>query len=273
MVGRAAGCPSCEGAQDARRRDGRDPNVTAGRAPPLGHLLGGPAAPAPCDPRHPDPSSGWPPGYPRPFASSVAPRPLATAPDTARPAGTSGRRPPAQRRAATHLRGAPGGAGARRGGAAAGEAPGPAHPARGPRRAAAEEAGAGAPQSPVLPLEPCSRARPPRRSDLLPPSFPPALLPSCPGSNPHVPPAPRPLGLRLLRLLPTFCEPTLTKAGRPEGRGHVPREAWRQGETQSLVRWEGENTDRKIDPAGRRQTHLREPDSGRRKHVYRSSRH
>lgn len=58
MVGRAAGCPSCEGAQDARRRDGRDPNVTAGRAPPLGHLLGGPAAPAPCDPHHPTPVLG-----------------------------------------------------------------------------------------------------------------------------------------------------------------------------------------------------------------------
>lgn len=103
---------------------------------------------------------------------------------TQRPASAS---PSSRRGAATHLRGAPGGAGSRRGGAAAaGGAPGPSHPGRphhwtGRRRGAA---GAGVRQA----------ASRPRRALLRPRLSPPPALaaPSFRGSNPHVPPFPAP---------------------------------------------------------------------------------
>lgn len=111
-------------------------------------------------------------------------------------------RAPARRGTATHLWGAPGGPGARRPGAAAGGAPGPAHPGQ-PRRDTRRRWRRDGRSAGSLPLRPAPAAssRPPA------PSF-------FPGSNRHLPPAPRPR-----RLLSPSSPPTVL----PRARGSARR--------------------------------------------------
>lgn len=104
---------------------------------------------------------------PPPGAPGPAPRPLATLARTERRDAEAATRVLAQRGAATHLRGAPGGRWARRAGAAAGGAPGPAHPGQ-PRHAEAAAA-AGRALSWLPPAAPSTRCLlPPSGSLLLP---------------------------------------------------------------------------------------------------------
>lgn len=113
-------------------------------------------------------------------------------------------RAPARRGAATHLLGAPGGPGARRTGAAAGGAPGQAHPGQ-PRRDTRRRRrrdGRSAGSLPPRPA-PAASSRPPA------PSF-------FPGSNRHLPPVPRPR-----RLLFPSSPPTVL----PRARLGAPRQA------------------------------------------------
>lgn len=126
-------------------------------------------------------------------------------------------RVPVRRGAATHLWGAPGGPGARRTGAAAGGAPGPAHPGqprrdtRRRRRRQRRRDGHSAGSLPPRPA-PAASSRPPA------PSF-------FPGSNRHLPPAPRPR-----RLLSPSSPPTALPANGSARRGSIqPRLADRAG--------------------------------------------
>lgn len=115
-------------------------------------------------------------------------------------------RAPARRGAATHLWRAPGGPGARRTGAAAGGAPGPAHPGqprRDTRRRRRRRDGRSAGSLPPRPA-PSASSRPPA------PSF-------FPGSNRHLPPAPRP---RLL-LSPSSPPTVLPRARGSARRGRL----------------------------------------------------
>lgn len=128
-------------------------------------------------------------------------------------------RAPARRGAATHLWGAPGGPGARRSRAAAGGAPGPAHPGQ-PRRDTRRRwrrrrrDGRSAGSLPPRPA-PAASSRP--RA----PSF-------FPGSNRHLPPAPRPR-----RLLSPSSPPTVLPRARLGAPRQAPAETRRRGGSQS----------------------------------------
>lgn len=141
---------------------------------------------------------------------------------------------PARLGAATHLWGAPRGPGARRTGAAAGGAPGPAHPAQ-PRRDTRRRRrdGRSAGSLPPRPA-PAASSRPPA------PSF-------FPGSNRHLPPAPRPR-----RLLSPSSPPTVllrARRGRLRLRladgaaarvgSHVGRQPWEASDREAA---EGQQT-------------------------------
>lgn len=181
---RAAGAPRSAGRVCARTREGVAARARGGLPRPLVTFT---ASERPLR----GPGRGA-----QPAARPAPPRPLAPALGTARTAVTQTPPPPAPRAAATHLRGAPGGAGARRGGAAAGGAPGPAH--RGRVRAArdAEAAAAGAPRSAGLPPAPAAprargrslhpRSRPPRLQSPRPARSPPLVLLLSPSSPPHL---------------------------------------------------------------------------------------
>lgn len=125
-------------------------------------------------------------------------------------------RAPAWRGAATHLWGAPGGPGARRTGAAAGGAPGPAHPGQ-PRRDTRRRWRRDGRSAGSLPLHPAPAASSRPQA----PSF-------FPGSNRHLPPAPRPR-----RLLSPSSPPTVLPRARFGAPRQAPAETRRRSGSQS----------------------------------------